>query len=49
MVEIGTESANEGDGKDRKCCSNEILGDHASTIVEEHLFILIHTTHRVDN
>ena len=37
---------NEGDGEDRECCSDEILGDRASTIVELLLLILVYTTHR---
>ena len=45
-MEESNERVNEGDREDRECCSDEILADLVSTIVEVPLLILTHTKHR---
>ncbi len=45
-IEESNGKVDEGDGEDRECCSDEIRGDRASTIVELPLLILVYTTQR---
>ncbi len=47
-IEQSNETRSGGDREDRNRCSDEILGDGVSTIFEEPLLVLTHTTRRID-